>query len=208
MIEIHGFPQSNFVWAVRIAAALKGVSAALVPTNPHEGLAKAVHPLGKVPVLRHGDIEIGESVSICRYIDAAFDGTDLAPSNASEAARHDQWVSLIQTAIEPVLIRQYVFAYLFPKGENGEPDRDAIDAIVPEVERLLGVVASGVERKAFAAERMQIADALLVPILFYTRISPEGSAAIAAQPSVAAYLDTALNVPAVSSTLPPPPADT
>lgn len=63
-VQIIGLPQSNFVWAVRIALAEKGVAHDSVPAPPHSREVAAVHPFGKVPVLRHGDITFGESRAI------------------------------------------------------------------------------------------------------------------------------------------------
>jgi glutathione S-transferase len=41
---------------------------------PHTPEIDAVHPLGKIPALRHGDVTLAESRAICFYIDHAFGG--------------------------------------------------------------------------------------------------------------------------------------
>ncbi|MGG5888468.1 glutathione S-transferase family protein [Falsiroseomonas sp. HC035] len=83
MIEIIGFPQSNFVWAVRIACAEKGVPHSLVPRPPHHPEVTAIHPLGKVPVMRHGAVRLAESRAICLYLDHAFPRPALMPRGAA-----------------------------------------------------------------------------------------------------------------------------
>ena len=43
-VEIFGIPQSNFVRAVRMAIAEKGLSYEYHPVQPHSPEARAVHP--------------------------------------------------------------------------------------------------------------------------------------------------------------------
>jgi glutathione S-transferase len=202
-IEILGFPQSDFVWAVRLAAEEKGVPYTLVPAAPHSPEVLAVHPFGKVPVLRHGDVTLGESRAICGYIDAAFDGPALMPREPVAAARVEQWVSLLVTTIEPVAVRQYLFAYLFPGTADGAPDRARIDAALPVLERQLAILDRAVDDGAIGGA-FTLADAYLVPILFYLKGFPESAAALARLPALAGCLERALARPSVQATIPPP----
>lgn len=48
-------------------------------------------------------------------------------------------------------------------------------------------------------------DAYLVPILFYTRMFPEGGALMAARPHLSSYLGRSLSRPSVQTTMPPAP---
>jgi hypothetical protein len=47
-VEIFGTPHSNFVRAVRVAIAEKGLPYKYHPVRPHSPEARAVHPLGLV----------------------------------------------------------------------------------------------------------------------------------------------------------------
>src|SRR6516164_1377962 len=73
-LQIIGAPQSNFVWACRIACGEKGVPYELLPVFPHSPEVDAIHPFGKIPVMRHGDVTLCESRAILYYIDHAFPG--------------------------------------------------------------------------------------------------------------------------------------
>ena len=86
-LQIIGAPQSNYVCVVRIACLEKGVPYTLVPVTPHTPEVDAIHPFGKIPVMRHGDVTLSESRAICFYIDHAFEGPPLAPRNPVEGAR-------------------------------------------------------------------------------------------------------------------------
>lgn len=203
-LEIIGFPQSNFVWVVRIAATEKGVAYTLNPAAPHSPDALACGPLGKIPAMRHGDLTLAESKAICTYIDRAFDGPGLIPADPADAARVEQWVSLVNTSIDPVCVRQYLLAYMFPGTPDGAPDRARIDAAVPKLQQLMALLEGAVGNGFLVGDSFTLADAFLVPILFYLQNAPESSAALAASPAVTAYLRRHLARPSVAGTLPPP----
>jgi glutathione S-transferase len=64
-------------------------------------------------------------MAIARYLDRVFPAHPLVPANPVAAAQVEQWASIIVTAIEPALIRAYLFAYLFPGPPDGGVTRDA-----------------------------------------------------------------------------------
>lgn len=203
-IEIIGLPQSNFVWAVRIACAEKGVAHVNTPQSPHAPEVSAIHPLGRVPVMRHGPVTLYESRAICTYIDHAFEGPPLMPRDALARARAEQALSLIHSAIEPLLIRGYLFAYMFPQTPDKSPDRVTIDALTPEVERHLGVVERLVAVELREAGAFTLADAYLAPILFYLQRTPEAGGIMAASATLSDYLHHQSARSGFRDTAPPP----
>ena len=117
-LQLIGAAASNYVWVCRIAATEKGVPYSLIPTMPHTAEVDAIHPFGKIPVMRHGAVALAESRAICRYIDDAFEGPRLVPAEPAAAAQVEQWVSIVNTHVDPIWLRQYAGAYMFP----GTPD--------------------------------------------------------------------------------------
>ncbi len=204
-VTIIGAPQSNYVWGTRLALAFKGVPYELLPAPPHSDDVCAIHPLGKIPVMRHGEVTLAESFAICSYLDATFDGPQLVPADAAARGRVLQWWSILVTAIEPVLIRQYLFGYFFPGTEDGSPNRAQIDAALPDVERFLDVLQTGLGEGGFSETDPSIADAFLLPVLYYTRQCPEGAEAMKGRPALTAYLERWLAADTVAGTVPPPP---
>ncbi len=202
-VQVIGLPQSNFVWAVRIALAEKGVVHENIPAAPHSPEVTDVHPLGKIPVLRHGDVAFGESRAIIDYIDTMFDGPRLIPTDLKARIQSGVWTSIVTTSIEPLLVRQFLFAYMFPASGGGKPDRDAIDALLPKVEAALNTLESALASGEIGGGSFGRTDAYLVPILFYVRNTPEGAGMIAARPGLSAYLDRNFTRPSVQATLPP-----
>jgi len=165
----------------------------------------AIHPFGKMPVLRHGDVELCESKAIATYLDRSFPGPKVIPSDARLAALTEQWVSLVNTVMDGTLIRTYLFAYIFPKTADGKPDRKAIEAVTPAVREQLGILDRAVGKTGYlVGDQFTFADINLLPILYYVRQLPEGAEAFAAANHLAAYYDQHAARLSFKSTAPPP----
>jgi glutathione S-transferase len=204
VLEIIGGPQSNFVWAVRIALGEKGVPYKLVDVMPHTPDVDAVHPLGKIPVMRHGDFTLCESRAIIGYIDRVFDGPPLFPADPKLAARIEQGISLVCTAFDVTGFRPYIGGYVFPGTPDGKPDRKRIDAAWPQLEQYLGLIDKAVAPGHLVGDGFTLADAYLFPIVFYLRRTPEAGAAIERSKATVAYIERHRSRPSVRDTIPPP----
>lgn len=205
-VEILGMALSNYVWSTRIACVEKGVDYELKAVGPHSPEINAIHPLGKMPAMRHGDVELCESKAILSYIDKAFAGPALAPPDAAGAAQVEQWSSIINTATDPAIIRAYVLAYIFPGTPDKKPDRTRIDAAQPNIEKQMDMLDKAVAKTGYlAGNSFTIADMLLMPILAAASRFPESSAALAKHPNLQKYFQTHIARDSVKSTAPPPP---
>ena len=194
-LEIVGAPLSNFVWTTRIAAEEKGVPYKLVPVGPHSPEASAIHPWGKIPVLRHEGFNLCESRAITTYIDRAFPGRALVPDNARDAARVEQWASLLMTTIDKAIIRDYVIPYVFPGTPDGKPDRARIDAALPALTKAIEVLEAGMDNWVGG---FTVADCYLVPLVYYAKAMPEGGELLKSAPKLTAWLDAAMARPSAS----------
>lgn len=204
-LELIGLPQSNFVLAVQFMLAEKGLDYRFTLAPPHSPPIVAGHPLGKVPVLRHGAVLLAESLAIARYLDRVFPAHPLVPTDPVAAARVEQWASIIVTAIEPALIRAYLFAYLFPGTPDGAPNQERIAAALPAMQRMLTVLETAVRDGQIGAEAFALPDAYLAPILFYLQTLPEAATQLADCPHLRAYAERLFARPSGQALLPPPP---
>src|ERR1044071_4735018 len=118
----------------------KAIAYTLTERPLHAPELLAIHPFGKMPVLRHGDFQLFESKAIATYLDRSFPAPFVFPSDPRLAALTEQWVSLVNTLMDHTLIRTYLFAYIAPRTANGEVDRAAIEAVMPALREQIEVL--------------------------------------------------------------------
>lgn len=202
-LELIGASPSNYVWTCRIALAEKGVPYKHVSARPHTTEVDAIHPFGKIPVMRHGAIELCESRAICGYIDNAFPGAKLVPADPVKAAQIEQWISVVNTTIDPVWLRQYLLGYVFPKTPDGSPDRALIDAALPRMEQQFAVMDRAVAKTGhLVGDTFTLADMNFLPIVFYMGTRPESTALLERSPALKPYLDRHMARKSVHDTFP------
>ena len=202
-LEITGRPVSNYVWAARITCEEKGVPYALVVAGAHSPEIDAIHPFGKMPVLRHGEVKLCESRAICYYIDHAFDGPPLAPRHPVKGALTEQWISLVNTTIDPICVRQYLLGYFFPGTPDGRPNRPQIEGSFAKMEMQLGVLDKAVAPTGYLVDSsFTLADINLLPILFYLSKMPESAPMLANNRHLSAYLDRHITRASITRTMP------
>jgi glutathione S-transferase len=204
-LQIIGAPQSNYVCVVRIACHEKGVPYTLVPAVPHSPEVDAIHPFGKIPVMRHGDVTLSESRAIGYYIDHTFDGPVLVPRHPVDGARTEEWISLVNTHIDPLLVRQYLGAHFFPGTPDGNPNRAVIDAALPKMEQHFAVLDRAVAKTGhLVGNTFTLADINLLPILFYMNKMPESGAMLRQHVNLRAYFDRHMARSSAREATPPP----
>ncbi|SDD61438.1 glutathione S-transferase family protein [Kordiimonas lacus] len=182
-------PVSNLGRSVQMLLEEKGVDYEFETASPHSDAVNAVHPLGKVPALRHGELTLCESEAMARYIDKVFDGPKFFPEDPTLCAKVDQWVSLHNTAFDTSMIRQYVLGYVLPKMAGKEPNREQIDASLPIVKKHLAVLESALEGGFLVGDSLTYADLANFPTLAYLPDFPESAEMLKEFPNVVAYID-------------------
>jgi glutathione S-transferase len=203
--EIIGSTRSTYTRVACMVCEEKGIEYLLSEAMLGAPEIRAIHPFGKMPVLRHGDYVLCESKAIATYLDRSFPGTQLIPSDPRLAGLTEQWVSLVNTVIDGTLIRTYLLAYAAPKTADGKPDRKTIDAVVPALHEQFGILDKAVAKTGYLVEdQFTLADINLLPILHYVRMAPEGAQALAAAKHLDAYYSRHAARPSFQSTIPPP----
>jgi glutathione S-transferase len=201
--EIIGSKRSTYARAVCMVCEEKGIDYTLTEVMLGAPELRAIHPFGKMPVLRHGDLELFESAAISGYLDRSFGGPKLFPSEPRQAALTEQWVSFVNTLIDRTFIRTYLFAYIATS--DGKPDRATIDRVMPDVRAQLAVLDKAVAATGHLVDDLfTYADINLLPILDRLKLAPEGAQALADAPNVAAYYTRHAARPSFVRTTPPP----
>ena len=125
------------------------------------------------------------------------------PSDTYLAALTEQWVSVVNTMIDRTLIRTFLLAYIGPRRRRrarpcGDRGRHAGGARADWSSR-----PGGGETGYLVGDRFTFADINLLPILDRVRLAPEGAAALAAAPHLAAYYERHAARPSFVRTTPP-----
>jgi glutathione S-transferase len=210
-LVLHGFRYSVYVRVARIALAEKALAYEHVeidpfaPDMPTEYLD--LHPFRRVPTLVDGDFVLYETGAITRYIDEAFPGPMLQPTESRHRARMVQIISIIDSYGYVSMVRQVAGERVFAPLRKRQPDEalirrglegslrvlDALEAIVPDD----GPVAGG--------EVWSLADFHLAPMMVYFTTAPEGAEALARYRKLSAWWHVMLernSVQAVATGLP------
>jgi glutathione S-transferase len=175
--EIIGSTRSTYTRVVRMVCEEKGIDHTMtdVPLGAPE--LAAIHPFGKMPVLRHGDVELFESKAIATYLDKLFPPPFVLPSDPKLLALVEQWVSLVNTLIDRTIIRTYLVAYIAPGTPDGSANRAAIEAVMPALTEQVSVLDKAVAATGYlAGDSFTLADINLMPLLHRLKIPPEGAA--------------------------------
>lgn len=203
-VEILGPAPSTYTRVACMVCEEKAIPYELRQQPPHSPDVSAIYPFGKVPVMRHGDFELCELKAIATYLDLAFPGPKLIPTDPRHAALTEQWVSLVNTKMDGTLVRTYLLNYIFPKTGDGTVDRKVIDAVVPAVKQEIDLLDRAVSKGGFlAGDSFTFADINVMPILAYLKNFPEAGAAIASAKSLSDYFDRMSARPSFQKTAPP-----
>ena len=105
---------------------------------------KAVHPLGKSPVLEDGALKIAESGAIVEYLIARYGEGRLGPAYGSPSwLAYSEWLHYAEgSAMVPLLLNMYVMRL----GEAGAPLHPRIQS---EMENHLSYVAGALGERPF-----------------------------------------------------------
>ena len=196
-LQIYGVPPSPFTRAVRLACREKGVDYELVPTRPGE--TAPLNPLGKIPMMKHGDFMLYESPAIARYVDRTFDGPPLWPKDARGTSLCDQWLSvvcdsMVHSALAGVIAPRFG---IIPGTEEG------IQAALKRSERVVGIFDKHLaDHRFLAGDAVTAADLFLVPIFFYFPEIPELKALLESSPNCGRWVHDMSARPSVKATDP------
>jgi glutathione S-transferase len=145
-------------------------------------------------------------VRVARYLSLYRSCVSRAGARARRsagAALVEQWLSLLNTQIDPLLVRRYLRAYFFPDTADGSPDRKAIDAALPDMRTQFAVLDEAVRATGYlAGDSFTLADIDLLPTLFYMNKMPESRVMLAQAKHLKAYFDRHIERPSVRQTYP------
>lgn len=142
---------------------------------------RAVHPLGKAPILADDDIVLAESATILRYLEATYgDGRLIPAPGTQDRAIHDEWLDFAESSAGlPIMIT------LLGAMTGGLPNGLA-GFTAPELAKTLDYIADRVTgRDYLMGDRLTLADIQISYLLAALRRAGQ----LRAYPAVTAYLE-------------------
>lgn len=190
---LTGYDHSVYTRSVRIALAEKGQHYTYVERNPFDPSdlldLMLVHPFGRVPVLSDDGFRVYETSAILAYVDAAFEGPSLTPSEIRKAARMRQVISLTASYVYQPLVRQAfshgVYRPLMAESADTGTLRAGLDAAPRVLDALEEIAREGL---ILCPEQMCLASCHLYPMLDYFDMVPEGRALLSRRDALSTWM--------------------
>ena len=204
---LHGYRYSVYLRIARLVLTEKGVAYERVEVNPFAADVPAeylaLHPFGRVPALVHDGFTLYETGAITRYLDRAFAGPALQPTDPRRLARVDQIIGVIDAYAYWPLVRQvFVHDVIRPhNGAAGDPT---------ELEKGLATAAKVLDALETLAAAdpwltgpdLSLADFHLGAMIAYFAQSARGTDLLVARPRLAAWWQRFEARPSVAATDP------
>jgi glutathione S-transferase len=166
-MKLYGHPGSPFVRKALVVLEEKGIpyESEILISIPGQKSPEllALHPLGKIPVLRDGDVVVPDSSVICAYLEKKHPSPALYPADPAELAKalflEEYADTRMFEVLNPILFERVVKRFVLQQ----EPDEARVKDLV---ERELPPVLDYLETQAPAAgdsvlPRFSVADAAI-----------------------------------------------
>ena len=195
-LTILGLPPSSYVRTARMICAAKGVDYTLEPVNFRgDDYRQEHHPFARMPALQHGDVRLYECLAIGVYVDGAFDGPALQPTDVLARARMMQWISVANDYAYDAVVRHCVTERFVKPMRGLEPDEAKIAAALPDIARVLDVIDGALAGQDYLAGTLSLADLFFAPVLHYFAATPEGADLLPARANVQTWMEKMKQTP-------------
>ena len=203
---VHGPGFSTYVRTVRMALQEKGVQYEHNEFNFLEGMPQEQldrHPFGKVPGFEHDGFQLYETFAICRYVDEAFAGPALQPTDVRSRARMTQIICVLDSYTYGPMVGTLVIQRLVVPKMGGQPDEEAIADALPKVKTALGALENLLGSNQFlAGDSLSLADLHLIPQYTYLSGTPESADLLANSPNLRGWWERVNGIESAVSTMP------
>jgi glutathione S-transferase len=206
-VILHGPDYSTQVRTVRLCLAEKGVDYELKTVDVLRGENRRpeflkIQPFGMVPVLVHDDFTLYETAAIARYVDEAFKGRKLQPSDKKKAARMNQIVSIIENHGQEPIVTEIVARRARQAFLREEVDEGEIRKAAPRAQQCLAAIEGLMDDSFLVGDAPTLADFHLAPMLGYFARTPEGQRILGRLPKLTAWLRSIVARPSMVETEP------
>ncbi|WP_192178962.1 glutathione S-transferase family protein [Mesorhizobium amorphae] len=183
---VYGADFSVYVRIVRLALEEKGIDYELVPVDvfASEGIPAWYlehHPFGRIPAFEHDGFRLFEASAIASYVDEAFDGPALQPTDARARATMNQIIGML----DAYAYRAMVWDVAVERLENTPPDEALIASGLRQADTVLSVLtALKSEGPWLLGSQLTLADLHAAPVIGYFLKVAEGRELLATFPEI------------------------
>lgn len=165
-MQLYSSPFSPYAARCRIQIHHKQLPVEILPPPGGLGSAelKAKNPIGKIPVLDLGDRALGESWAIMDYLETRFPQAAMRPADTFEWGQLQALVRFTDL---------YLASAMFPmfRALRGAAGPEAISEALNGMQAQMAILEQLLARKEkTAALPLDLADAALLPVIWYARI--------------------------------------
>jgi glutathione S-transferase len=193
---------------VRLTLREKGVSYDLVPIDVFfaEGLPAGYlerQPFGRIPAFEHEGFNLYETGAIARYIDEAFEGPRLQPSDPRARARVNQIMSIADAYMYRPMVWDIYVERIAKPSHGSTPDEQRIAKALPKALVCLQTLTDLMgDAPWLGGSALTLADLYVAPMLNYFLITPEGEAMMVDNSRLSAWWGRITARPSMLSTEP------
>lgn len=133
-MKLYGATPSPFFRKVRVVLEEKGIpyeTEALTPI-PKTPELLAMHPMGKIPILRDGDVVVPDSSVICAYLEKKHPSPALFPDAPAELARALFLEEYADTQMGEVMGGVFFQRFVRPQVLGEPPDEGRVAQLLAE----------------------------------------------------------------------------
>ena len=165
MLKVHGVHGSPFVRKVLITLEIKGLKYEMATQMPFSGDEdyKKLNPLGKIPTLVDGDLTLGDSKVICRYLESAYPEVPFYPTDLADNAMADWYDDFASGPVAELAAGIFFQRFMRPRAFKQEPDEALIANIIDKkLPPLLSYIEGQLPSEGYLFGAFSIADLTLV----------------------------------------------
>ncbi len=203
---VFGAAYSVYLRAVRLALEEKGVPYRLEEVDifadggpPEDYLAR--HPFARIPAFEHDGFRLYETNAISHYVDGAFPGPALMPSDLRQRARAHQIIGILDNYAYRTLVWDIFVERVRVPDRGGTPDETKIAEALTRARTCLAALEALMSDSAYlAGPQLSLADLRAAPMIAKFRVAPEGTQLLAECPGLARWWNGMAKRPSLAAT--------
>ncbi len=203
---VFGAAYSVYLRAVRLALEEKGVPYRLEEVDifadggpPADYLAR--HPFARIPAFEHDGFRLYETNAISHYVDEAFPGPPLMPSDLRQRTRAHQIISILDNYAYRTLVWDVYVERVEVPDQGGRSDETKIAEALVRARACLAAVEALMAHSAYlAGPQLSLADLRVVPMIAKFRMAPEGARLLGESPGLARWWGEMAKRPSLAAT--------